>query len=80
MELNGSARPVAIEHVVDAALYVDNQRNLDHLESKFFAEIVFDITAKMKNCLLRFLSSQKRGVIPGQNLFELGIVANAGSG
>ena len=32
VELTGSARPVAIEHVVDAALYVDDQRNLDDLQ------------------------------------------------
>jgi len=36
MELNGSARAVAIEHVVDAALRVDDERNLHHHQAEFF--------------------------------------------
>ena len=43
VELDRGARSVAVEHVVDAALGVDDQRNLDHHQVEFLAEIVFDV-------------------------------------
>ena len=36
-ELNRGTRSVAVEHVIDAALGIDNQRNLHHHEAEFFA-------------------------------------------
>jgi hypothetical protein len=37
VKLDGSAGPVAIEHVVDAAFRVDDERNLDHYQAEFLA-------------------------------------------
>jgi len=65
VKLNGSARPVTIEHVINAALDLDDQRHLDHLKAELFAEVVFDIATKVEDRLLRFFSSQERGVILG---------------
>jgi len=37
VELDGRARPVAIEHVVDATFHVDDKRDLDHHQVQFLA-------------------------------------------
>ena len=37
MELNRRARPVTIEHVVDTALYIHDERHFDHHQVEFFA-------------------------------------------
>jgi hypothetical protein len=42
VELDRRARAVPVEHVIDATLHIDDQRNLDHHEVQFFAEVVFD--------------------------------------
>src|SRR4029077_21093939 len=36
VELNGCTRAVAVEHVIDAAFSVDDQRDLDHHQTELF--------------------------------------------
>ena len=52
VELNRSARSVAIEHVIDAALDVDDEWHLHHHEVEFFAEMVLDIALDLENGFL----------------------------
>src|SRR5581483_10974638 len=80
VELDGSARTVAIQHVVDAALDIDNQRDFHHEQIKFLAEIVFDVALHVENGLLGFLRGEERMIIGGENAFEFGVIADAGTG
>ena len=57
VDLDGRAGAVAVEHVVDATFGVDDQRDLDHDQAEFFTKIVFDVTAQVEKCFLRFLRS-----------------------
>lgn len=57
VELDGRTRAVTIEHVIDAAFDVDDQRSLDHHQAEFLAKIVFNITAQVENRFLRFFGS-----------------------
>ena len=56
VELDGSARAVAVEHVVDAAFDIDDQRDLDHHQVEFLAEIVFDVALEVENGFLGFFA------------------------
>ncbi len=55
MELHRRARPVAIEHVIHAALYIHDQRHFDHHQAQFLAQVVRDIAFHLENSLLRLL-------------------------
>ena len=54
VELDGSARAVAVEIVVDAALLVHDQRHGDHHQVEFVAEVVFDVVLRLEDRLLGF--------------------------
>jgi hypothetical protein len=58
VELDGRARAVAVEHVVDAALDVDDERHLDHHQVQFTAEILFNVLFDRVDGLLRLLAVQ----------------------
>ena len=57
MELNWSTGAVAVEHVVDAAFRVHDQRDLDHQQAEFLAQVIFDIALQVENCFLGFFRS-----------------------
>ena len=80
VELNGRPGTVAVEHVIDPALAIDDQRNLHHHQAKFFAEIVLDPTAKLKECFLGFPRCQKRSVVCGKDLIEFCVISDARAG
>ncbi len=73
------ARAVAVEQVVDAALFIDDQRHFDHHQVELFAEVVFDVALHLEDRPLRFFGRQQRAVVLRQNLFEELIIANAGA-
>ncbi len=77
VELDRRARAVAIEHVVDAALDVHDQRNRHHHQVQFLAKILLDVALRGKDGLLRFLDVQQGPVIIGQNLFQFVVVSDA---
>ncbi len=58
MELNRRARPIAIEHVVDSAFDIHDQRHFHHHQVEFFAQVVFDITLHLKDGLLGLFRGQ----------------------
>jgi hypothetical protein len=67
MELNRRARAVAIKHVVDAALFIHDERHFDHHQVEFLAEVVRDIAFHLIDGLLRFFRSQQGAVTLRQN-------------
>ena len=79
MKLNRRARPVAIEHVVDTALHIHDQRHLDHHQVEFLAQVVCDIAFHLEDGLLRLFRGQQGAVIPRQNLFQFFVIADSRS-
>jgi hypothetical protein len=79
VELDWCARAVAVEHVVDAAVHIDDRGNFNHHQVQLAAEIVLDVALKVENRLLRFSGREQRGIVGGQNLFKFQIVSDAGA-
>ena len=79
MELNRGARAVAIQHVVDAALHIHDERNFDHHQVEFLAQVVFDVAFHLEDGLLGLFRGQQGAVTPGQNFFQFLIVADSRS-
>jgi hypothetical protein len=53
VELDGSARAVAVEIVVHARLLVNDERDGDHHQVQFFAEVGFDVGLHFEDRPLR---------------------------
>ena len=77
MELDRRARAVAIEHVVDAALHIDDERHFDHHQIEFLAQVVFDIAFHLEDGLLRLFRSQQRTVVVRQDFFQFFVIADS---
>jgi hypothetical protein len=61
VELNRGARPVAIEHVVDSALHIHDERHFDHHQVEFLAQVVLDIAFHLvRACCVSFGVSRER--------------------
>ena len=80
MELDGSSRTVAVEHVIDAALHVNNERHLNHHQVELLTEVVLDITLDLKNGLLRLFRREQGVVIFWQNVFQFSVISDTRSG
>ena len=76
-KLDGRARAVAVEVIVDAALAVNDQRNLDHHQIEFLAQVLLDVVLDCKERFLRVLATEKRFVISRQIFRDLFIGADA---
>ena len=70
-------RDPSVQHIVDPALRIDDEGNLDHHEVQFLA-LVFDIALHVEDGSLRFPGGEERVVIIGQYPFKFGVVADAG--
>ncbi len=80
VEADRSARAVAVEVVVDAALGVDDERHLDTDEVELAAEAVLDEALDGGDRLLGLLGVEQRQVVVREDLFEVLVVADAGTG
>ena len=80
VELDRRARTVAVEHVVDARLGVDDERDLDPDEVQLAAQARLDLVLDDVDGLLRLARTEDRVVVLRQDLLELGVVADAGAG
>ena len=80
VELHGSARAIPVEHVVDAAVAVDDERHRDHHEVQLAAEVFLDVLLDREDRPLRFPRRQQGVVVPRQHLLEIGVTADARSG
>ena len=69
MELNWRPRPVAIQHVVDTTFHIHDERDFDHHQVEFLAQVVFDIAFYLEDGLLRLFRRQQGAVTLGQNFF-----------
>src|SRR6516225_3788224 len=79
-EPDGRAGAATVEHVVDAALDVDDEGNFRHQETKLSAQIVFDVALDTENGLLRLFRGEQGVIVTGQNAFEFSVIADAGAG
>ena len=70
VELDGRPRAVAVEHVVHAAVDVDDQRDRDHHQVEFLAEVLLDVTLGGEDGLLRLLAVEQRVVVGRQDLLD----------
>src|SRR5665811_2160645 len=80
VELDGCARSVSIEHVVDAALHVHDQWDLHHRQVQFFAQVVLDISLSCEEGSHGFLWCEERPVVGGQDLLDFFVCADSWSG
>ena len=80
VELDRRAGAIAVEHVVDTAFRIDDQRNLNHQEAELLAQVVFDITLQVEDSLLRLFGSEQRVVVAGKYFSELRVIADSGTG
>ena len=69
VKLYGRARSIAIQHIVDPALDIDDERNFDHHQIEFFAQVIFDIAFNLEDGLLRLFGVEQRTVTTRQHLF-----------
>ena len=79
LELHGRARPVAVEHVVHAAVAIDDQRHLHHVEIQLATESVFDVALHFEERLHRLHGGEQRLVVVGEDLRNLLVRADSGS-
>ena len=79
VESDGCAGAVAIEQVVDAAIDIDDQWNLDHHEVERFAQIVFNVAFDLENGLLGLTPVEQGTIVIGQYTFKFGVIPNARS-
>ena len=77
VELNRGARPVAIQHVVDSALHIHNERDFDHHQVEFLAQAVLDIAFYLVQGLLRLFRGQQGAITLRQNFFQLLVIADS---
>ena len=80
VELDRPALAVAVEHVVDARLDVDDERNLDHVQVQLLAEIALDVVLDYVDGLLGLPAVERRCVVVRQDLLEVLVVADARPG
>jgi hypothetical protein len=80
VELDGRARTVAIEHVVDAGFDIHNQGHGDHHKVQFFAEMVFDEAFQSENGFLSFPAIERAAVIAGKDVLQFVVIADTWTG
>ena len=80
MELDRTARTVTIQVVVDPALGVDDQRDLDLDQVELLAEVVLDVPLHGRDGALCVSGPEQRAVVRGQDPFEVSVVPDARSG
>ena len=73
-------RAVAIQVIINAAISVNDQRNLNHLQVEFLAQILLNVVLCCKDALHGFFRGKQGFVIFGQNLLQVIIIADSGSG
>jgi hypothetical protein len=78
-ELHRCPRPVSVEVVVDAALPVDDQGHLHHLQVELLAQVLLDVGLDREHPLHVLHGRKERLVIGGENLLDLLIGADAGA-
>ena len=69
VELHRRARAIAIQHIVDTALDIDDEGDFDHHQVEFLAQVIFDIALHLEDDLLRLFRAQQRTVPARQDFF-----------
>ena len=80
VELDGGARAIAVQHVVDTALGIDDERYLHHHQLELLAQVVLDVAFQVENGVLRLSRTEQGVVILGKDLLQLVVIANTRSG
>jgi hypothetical protein len=76
-ELDRRARAVAVEHVVHAAVAVDDQGDLHELQIQLLGEILLDVALDRVERPHRLHGVENRGVVGGEDLLHFLIRADS---
>ncbi len=79
-ELNGSPGAVPVQHVVDPAVGLHDQRNLDHHQVELLAQVLFDVVLHGVDGVLRESGREERFVIVGEHAVDLFVRADPRAG
>ena len=80
VKLNRCAGSVAVQVVVDPTLGIHDQRNLNHRQVQFLAEVLLDVTLHRKQRLHGLLGGQPRSVVRGKELHQFFVTTDARHG
>ena len=78
-KVDGRARAVAVEVVVHAAVLVDDQRYLDHLQVQFLAQVLLDEILELVERFHAVHRTEQRCIVGGQAGVYFRVGADAGA-
>ena len=79
VELDGGARAVAVEVVVNPAFHVDDEGHRNHGQAELAAEVLLDVALDREDRVLGLPGIEKRAIVRWQDLHQLVVVADARS-